>query len=437
MAATVFISHSCKDSEGGPPPELSEEAARLRASRLKFCRKLRDALFDTLKKDKRFKVFLDVRGGLRAGDVWRTGLHDALRTCSAGIVLLTPESLKSPWVRKEATILSWRAFMAEPMVLIPIVLDVSREELDEHGFGALDLDAIQWLKADGTSEADIKRVVKDAAAVLRQKYHRLQAGPRHLTESEAWIETLATTLKTAIGATTVNLNNRYLVGMCRELEIAPADPKRFNKDPLVHVAAHLLVADWEQIVRFLRHVGNPSGPQRQDLKEAVTALWVDPAPAARLLSEGVKVIAIDTGEAVAACEYIARAFCNNFPPDRLVQPSDVTGGTDGDVLAEIEKCLRDVLPIEDADALTRDVERNGRVYVVLGPGSTRPSVLDQVTRDYPQLTFVVATGPEPTVKLGAWSGKALVLRPLLQSGRARVGEMFRNRLAKFATGIPK
>jgi hypothetical protein len=202
----------------------------------------------------------------------------------------------------------------------------------------------------------------------------------------------------------------------------------------INVAAHVLVADSEQIIRFLRHVGSPSGAQRQELQQAVSALWVDPTSAACMLSKGAMVIAIDTAETASAREYIARAFCNRFPADRLIQPSDVTDGTEGNVLAEIEKCLRQVLPIEDAAALALDLENNGRVFVVLGPGSTRPKVLDRVTRNYPQLTFVVAAGPNPKMKLGSWSDKALVLRPLLQPARERAAELFRNRLAMFAKG---
>ena len=437
MAATVFISHSCKDFERDPPAGLSEKDAELRALRLKFCRKLRNALAAALKKDKRFKVFLDVDGGLQAGDVWRSGLHDALRTCSAGIVLLTPESLESDWVRKEATILSWRAFMAEPMVVIPIVLGVSRAQLKERGFGALELDAIQWLEVSGTDEAEIKRVVKKAADVLGQKYKSFQVGPRKLTETEVWIETLATTLDTTIATPMINLKNHYLVGLCEALGIKLTDAKRINGNPLIHVAAHVLLADWDQIIRFLHKVGNPSGQQRQELQQAVAALWVDAATATSMLSKDAKVIAIDTAETASAREYIARAFCNRFPMDRLIQPSDVTGGTEGDVLAELDRCLRQVLPIEDTAALDRDLERNGRVFVVLGPGSTRPSVLDLVTRDFPQFTFVVAAGPDPKTKLGSWSEKALVLRPLLQPKREKEAGMFRNRLAMFAGGLQR
>src|SRR5688572_20358227 len=158
MSATVFISHSCKDNETAPLAGLSAQQAADRAKRLKFARSVRDQLYAKLNKTKGLEVFLDVRGGLKASDVWRNGLHAALRTCSAGVVLLTPESLESGWVLKEATILSWRVFLGEPVVLVPIVLDVTPEDLEKRGFGALNLDAIQWLAVKGTDTAEVKRV---------------------------------------------------------------------------------------------------------------------------------------------------------------------------------------------------------------------------------------------------------------------------------------
>jgi len=91
---TIFISHSCKDNEQAPPSTLSPQDAAARTGRLAFSRKLRAAMVTALEKDPRYKVFLDVRGGLKPGDIWQDGLHRALRTCSAGLVLLTPESLE-------------------------------------------------------------------------------------------------------------------------------------------------------------------------------------------------------------------------------------------------------------------------------------------------------------------------------------------------------
>jgi hypothetical protein len=56
---TIFISHSCKDNEQAPPATLSPQDAAARAGRLAFSRKLRDALVTALKKNQRYKVFLD------------------------------------------------------------------------------------------------------------------------------------------------------------------------------------------------------------------------------------------------------------------------------------------------------------------------------------------------------------------------------------------
>jgi len=435
MSATVFISHSCKDNETAPPAGLSAQQAADRAERLKFARRVRDQLHAKLNKTKGLEVFLDVRGGLKASDVWRNGLHTALRTCSAGVVLLTPESLESGWVLKEATILSWRVFLGEPVVLVPIVLGVTPEDLEKRGFGALNLDAIQWLAAMGTDDAEIKRVAKEAAELIATKIPKPLAQARPLQPPEAWIQEFAVCLGRAIGTTTPDLNNQYLVGMCRELGIAPADADRFDGDPLINLASQALFADEDQIVRFLRHAGAPPEPQRAELQQAVAALWVDPTPASRLLTEKATVIAIDASEAASAREYVARAFCNKVAWDRVVQPSDVTGGSDADVIAEIKTSLEAVLPIEDLPELNLDIQKNGRAYVILGPGSSRPSVLDSVTTAWPPLTYIVAAGPKPQEKLGKWWSKALRLYPLLQPSREKAAFRFRNRLAKLVKGI--
>lgn len=435
MSAAVFISHSCKDSETAPPANLTAQQAAERAERLKFARAVRDQLFAALKKKKGLKVFLDVRGGLNAGDVWRNGLHTALRTCSAGVVLLTPESLESGWVLKEATILSWRVFVGEPVMLVPIVLGVTPEDLEQRGFGALNLDAIQWLAVKSTDAAEIKRVTKQAAEIIAAKIPKPLSQARPLQAPEAWIQEFAVCLGKAIGTTTPDLNNQYLVGMCRELGIAPADADRFDGDPLINLASQALFADEDQIVRFLRHAGAPPEPQRAELQQAVAALWVDPTPASRLLTEKANVIVIDAAETASAREYVARAFCNKVPWDRVIQPSDVTGGSDAEVVDEIRKSLEEVLPIDDAAALESDIRKNGRAYVIVGPGSSRPSVLDAVTTAWPPLTFIAAAGPKPQEKLGNWWSKGLRLYPLLQPSREQAAFRFRNRLAKFVKGI--
>jgi hypothetical protein len=438
MAAKVFISHSCKDKEKKPPAGLTKEAAAARAKRLEVCRKLREELHKKLTADKRFEVFLDVRGGLKAGDVWREGLHTALRTCSAGVVLLTPESLESQWVLKEATILSWRAFVkTPPVVLIVFVLDVAPEDLDRRGFGALNLDAIQWIDVANPTQAGIKKAVNQAVDVLRDRVDRPLSGAAPPPgRPEVWIGEFAKGLSDIIGPARTSLEIDYLRGMCDQLEIPPEDRDRFDQDPLIHIASHVLVADNDQVLRFLDHAGDPDDAQRKTLREKLAGLWVDARPASRLRAGNKQVIAIDATELATVREYLDRAFCGKVPWRRVVRPTDVTSGTDADVLAEVRTRLSAVVDVDDKAEMKANVDKNGALYVVLGPGSTRASILDAVTAAYPDVTFLVVAGAQPQEKLGAWYQRALLLYPLLQGEtREKAGLRYRNQLQMFVDGI--
>jgi hypothetical protein len=429
---TIFISHSCKDNEQAPPAILSPPDAAARAGRLAFSRKLRDALDTELKKNPRYTVFLDVRGGLKPGDIWQDGLHRALRTCSAGVVLLTPESLESGWVLKETTILSWRVFLREPVVLVPIVLGVSDDELARRGFGALSLDRIQWVRVGATDQASIDRAVKETVAVFDDKVpDDPLALDQVLPPTERWIQELAEYLRSATASGSTALTTDSFVRMCRALDISPEERKRFDDDPHVKLASQALLASDSQIVRLLNEAGTPLKPLREALKEVVAPLWVDPAPASRLAESASHVVAIDATETKSAREYILRAFCNRIDPDRIVEPTDVTDGSDAQVLDAIVDAVGELFPIDDAAALRSDVEKDGPIFVILGPGSVRPTILDALTRDYPQLTFVTVAGAKPEVRLGAWWTRVRLLYPLLQPNREQAASRYRNRLLKF------
>jgi len=436
MIPTIFISHSCKDHEQQPPAGLPPADLAARAERLAFARKLRDRLHARLKTDERWHIFLDVRGGLEAGDIWQDGLHTALRSCSGGVVLLTPESLESGWVLKETTILSWRVFLREKLILVPIVLGVSEADLTKRGFGALDLTQIQWVRVDAPTDEELDQAVDATVAALSPIASSTLADDQTLPPTERWIQQLAYRLNEVVPQGPTTLRNDYLVRMCQALSIAPEERTRFDADPLINLASQALVANSDQIVRFLNRAGAPTKEQREELTKAVAALWVDPMPASRLLlAAGIgRVVAIDATETRSAREYVLRAFCNDIDPDRIVEPNDVTEGSDQDVIDEIEDSLRQVLPIENAAALTSDVENNGPVFVLLGPSSSRPSVLTAVTGSYPQLTFVTATGTNPRERLGTWLDRAMLLQPLLQPSRETAASRFRNRLVKFVSG---
>ena len=426
---TVFISHSCKDSEPAPPPGApAQDVAR--AERLGFARRLRDALHTALEKDKRYEVFLDVRGGLTAGDIWQDGLHSALRRCAAGVVLLTPESLESGWVLKEATILSWRVFQREPILLVPVVLGVTDDDLAKRGFGALALDQIQWVRVAGTDDAAVASTVTRIVAALERIPPSSLVADKVLPPTEKWIKEFAEDLQAATGVTSGALNADYLVNMCRALDIHPEQRRILDDDPHVGLASHALLANQDQIVDFLNEAGNPKMPLRESLKKAVAALWVDPVPASRIATGG-SVIALDAEESSSAREYILRAFCNQIDAHHIVEPSDVTNGTDADVITAIEDAVGDYFEIDDPAALAKAVERRGPIFVVLGPGSVRATVLDTLTARYPQLTFVTVAGPSPRERLGTWWDPARLLYPPLQPKREKAAARFRNQLQAF------
>jgi hypothetical protein len=435
MIAKVFISHSCKDNEKKPPAGLSKEQADARAKRLKFARALRDRLDAKLGKNTRFKVFLDVRGGLNPGDVWRNGLHNALRTCAAGVVLLTPESLESRWVLKEATILSWRVFVGDLKVLVPIVLGVSRADLKEAGFGALELDAIQQIDVESSSAKDLNLAVKKAVTAIHEKVVGPSAEDKPLTDTEFWIERFAGRLRKIIGDQTTRLGSQYLRDMCAALEISAEDKLRFDDDPFINLASNLLVADDGQVIRFLLKAGEPDKDERVSLKDAVAAMWVDPTPASRLREPGKKVIAIDASKFASVHDYLVRAYCNKVDWTRVVEVNDANDGTDLAVITEVTTELKRLMKTDKPEILKEEVEKYGPIYVLLGPGSTRASVLDSLTASFPPVTFIVAAGTRPEEKLGAWYQRAELLRPKLQPAeREDAGDRFRNRLINFVQG---
>jgi hypothetical protein len=92
---------------------------------------------------KGYKVLLDMRQ-LRASDDWNKELNEWLAGCHAGILLLTPHSVKRPWVLKEATILTWRRSLDPGFKLFPRVFEgVSSEMLAQEKFAPLIINSIQ------------------------------------------------------------------------------------------------------------------------------------------------------------------------------------------------------------------------------------------------------------------------------------------------------
>jgi len=148
MRKGIFISHSSRDDAF---------AAALRAQLVTELSRLGyDAWLD------------DARLG--PGDRWRAMIYRQLTNCRGAVLLLTPEALRSPWVRKEATILSFRGAIQDRLRLVPVLLGgVGREQVDA-AFPALYLPEQQFYEVvDG-------QPVEEAAANIAASFHGLGAG---------------------------------------------------------------------------------------------------------------------------------------------------------------------------------------------------------------------------------------------------------------------
>lgn len=144
----IFISHSAKD-------------APARALLAELYRELR----------LRYEVLLD-RRRLRPGDHWRKELHTWMGLCHGAVVLLSEDALlRSPWVKKEATVLGYRAEVDENFLLVPVLVPpVESCRLRGGDFAPLELDAIQAVTGDAPST--VVRQVLDRLEPLMERAAR-------------------------------------------------------------------------------------------------------------------------------------------------------------------------------------------------------------------------------------------------------------------------
>jgi TIR domain len=85
---------------------------------------------------------------LQEGAPWPDQLHEWLARCHAGLILLTPDAVRSPWVLKETTILSWRHSRDRENFRLFVVKhpDVNDSVLEAEKFAPLDLPKEQWIR---------------------------------------------------------------------------------------------------------------------------------------------------------------------------------------------------------------------------------------------------------------------------------------------------
>jgi hypothetical protein len=238
----IFISHSAKDA-----------AARSLLAGL--CWELR----------KQYEVLLD-RERLRPGDHWRKELHTWMGLCHGAVVLLSEDALlRSPWVKKEAAVLGYRAELDENFVLVPVLVPpVEACRLGHGDFEPLALGAIQ--AAAGDTPAAVVRQVLDRLEPLRERAARTT----RLQEVEYMVATILSELE----------DGRYAKPLS---DAAALLGKRLgwrtDRGQAAQLARELLSADLEKVAEVLVFLAKYFREREETVIRILNLLspfWVDP-----------------------------------------------------------------------------------------------------------------------------------------------------------------
>ena len=168
------MSHSCKDrlldnpGEGADPELLA---------RLSFARDVRTALAQRLDPDDQEAVWFDTLR-LDPGDEWEPKIVSSLHRCQAAILLLTPDSLESSWVLKEATVLADRKSRWPQLLIVPVFMaGTTADDVRNHRWWApLGIQRWQGVQAScgaykgRDAEAALQSIVAEVAGRLERLY---------------------------------------------------------------------------------------------------------------------------------------------------------------------------------------------------------------------------------------------------------------------------
>ena len=372
-ARSVFISHSSADGE---------TAERLRASLVaKLAKRKIDVMLDET--------------GLGPGDEWTSVLHRWLAECDGAVLLLTRAALQKEWVRKEVTVLVWRAALSAHMRVVPVLLDgVSRREVED-AFPAVRVGAHQMVKIAGgvTSEQLSKVVRKIAKSFGREVDSDLM---------RQWVDELDDQLDP--------VGRNALARLAEDLQVPRAEWKvATDNRPLAYRLLHAetLLSAGTKVTPVVRTVRDS-----QRFIDCIAPIGVPPEAAAPILSvltrpPGRRVAALNAHWADTAHRWIDRAVCNSeyYEKFGFAPPSD---GSDmvATVWSDIVVWLRDKTGVRRDSSIARELETidaiPGRMVVDLplrtqgrrdglAPTVVR-AVVDRLRETFPHVVVLVLTG---------------------------------------------
>jgi hypothetical protein len=399
VGARIFISHSCKDRNPNPTPELL------------FARKVRERIVGELS-EQGHTVWLDV-DSLVPGDRWRACLHEWLARCDGAVILLDKTSVTSGWLRKEATILGWRRSLQENLRVVPVFLgDFRAADLEKYDYGPLDIEANQAAQLTSTdlSDANAHELAAQVVASFAGLTHAGSNSPMG-----QWIRGVAALIDTVRAPV-------YVDRAAQSLHMEDSDwPPLADRSTVL--ASHLLHLGLTKGLPALNILAQGMSKENfAELAALCLPTWVDSEAAAELqarMSEVPRtVVAVNSDDTKIGCEYVGRATCWPLPSRHFLTVSDPVGeGLVDELLPRFEEALCKRLGIRPnrLDKLRNKLKDNQLVkYVLLTGGAADPRVAAALQRRYPEARIMLLPGPDWPEEIEA---HARIVRPELDEAR--------------------
>jgi TIR domain-containing protein len=411
MKPLIFISHSAKDREVAIVDANDADAVQ-RRRRLEYARLVRGKIVDKLRAmtdaqgEGRFNVWLD-QEILAGGDVWPARLHGALGECDAAVILLDAVSAASDWVRKEATIVTFRASTGAPVLVVPVFLgDVSRSVLDTGSWRSIDLQRHQalWIDDDPMTKASAEQL----ATLVAERFVALTRVDDD-TPMGRWVADVGALIARARGP-----NRRAAAQM---LGIDDAEWGGLS-DPCATLAHHLLYLTLAQAYEPTRQlVEGLDADAGRRLVARVVPIWVTAQAGGHLHATvergGQRLILLNLQFQASAHDYLQRAWHGQLDFANVVSLPGVTGESADEVLADVERGLREDIGLADDEAPLLDrYLQDGRVFVLIGPNGVRRDVVRALRERYPSVCLVAFPGNDWAAPLATLPEAVLIEPPV-------------------------
>ena len=369
----IFVSHSSKDRQ------LTDDV----------CALLRPAAPERWGYD----VRVDQRE-LEDGKPWPKQLHVWMAGCHAGLLLLTKNAVASPWVLKEATILSWRLSL-DPSFRLFTVLgpDVDDALLRQHRFEPLHLGTIQRTDALNTAGDAL-----DAAKIVDAIRDTLGQPRLERTLNERIVDALADVLS--------DVKPNTLRTIAENMHATPPDwdPAGDRRAQYIEaIAAQLLSENFGRyggVDRLMEDLMQTADTEvAEKVLKRVAPFWVDGEAAGRLASAVASVparTAALNGRSVplfTAGMYVRRAF-----PLDYKKAVPLGSGYAGSYVAHYKREICDTFRAQyfrdlTAEQVVEKLKRRGNDFIVVLPEKPPlPADLDRLRSDFETLHFLVCTG---------------------------------------------